>query len=57
MRLMGPEALVPRSETSKAAPGNKVYPYLLRGVTITAQPDGGWRLAGAAAGDYTLSVR
>jgi len=29
----------------------------LRGVTITAQPGGGWRLAGAAAGDYTLSVR
>ena len=36
MRLMGLEALVPRPGTSKAAPGNKVYPYLLRGVTITA---------------------
>jgi Cellulase (glycosyl hydrolase family 5) len=29
----------------------------LRGVTITAQPGGGWRLDGTAAGDYTLSVR
>jgi hypothetical protein len=29
----------------------------LRGVTIAAQPGGGWRLAGTAAGDYTLSVR
>jgi putative transposase len=34
MRLMGLEALVPRPGTSKAAPGNKIYPYLLRGVTI-----------------------
>jgi putative transposase len=35
MRLMGLEALVPRPGTSKAAPGNKIYPYLLRGVSIT----------------------
>ena len=32
MRVMGIEALVPRPGTSKAAPGHKIYPYLLRGV-------------------------
>src|SRR4051812_36796804 len=36
MRVMGIEALVPRPGTSKAAPGHKTYPYLLRGVSITA---------------------
>jgi putative transposase len=34
MQLMGLVALVPRPGTSKAAPGNKIYPYLLRGLTI-----------------------
>jgi len=29
----------------------------LRAVQITAQPGGGWRLSGTAAGDYTLHVR
>jgi hypothetical protein len=29
----------------------------LHGVTISAQPGGGWRLTGTAADDYTLSVR
>ena len=41
MRVMGIEALVPRPGTSKAAPGNKIYPYLLRGVTIT-EPNHVW---------------
>ena len=41
MRLMGIEALVPRPGTSKAAPGNKIYPYLLRGVAIT-EPNHVW---------------
>ena len=41
MRLMGLEALVPRPGTSKAAPGNKIYPYLLRGLEIT-QPNHVW---------------
>jgi putative transposase len=41
MRLMGLEALVPRPGTSKAAPENKIYPYLLRGVSIT-QPNHVW---------------
>ena len=41
MRLMGLEALVPRPGTSKAAPGNKIYPYLLRGVKIS-EPNHVW---------------
>ena len=41
MRLMGIEALVPRPGTSKAAPGHKIYPYLLRGVSIT-EPNHVW---------------
>jgi putative transposase len=41
MRVMGIEALVPRPGTSKAAPGHKIYPYLLRGVTI-AEPNHVW---------------
>ena len=48
MRLMGLEALVPRPGTSKAAPGNKIYPYLLRGVTIS-EPNHVW------ASDITYS--
>ena len=39
MRRMGIEAIYRRPHTSKPADGHKVYPYLLRGVTIeTAQP-------------------
>ena len=41
MRVMGIEALVPRPGTSQAAPGNKIYPYLLRGVAIT-EPNQVW---------------
>ena len=41
MRLMGIEALVPRPGTSKAAPGNKIYPYLLRGLPIV-EPNHVW---------------
>jgi putative transposase len=41
MRVMGIEALAPRPGTSKAAPGHKIYPYLLRGLTIT-QPNHVW---------------
>ena len=41
MRVMGIEALVPRPGTSKAAPGHKIYPYLLRGVSIT-EPNHVW---------------
>ena len=34
MKRMGIEALVPQPGTSKAAPGNKIYPYLLRKLSI-----------------------
>lgn len=34
MRRMGIEALAPQPGTSKAAPGNKIYPYLLRKLPI-----------------------
>jgi HTH-like domain len=41
MRLMGLEGLVPRPGTSKAAPGNKIYPCPLCGVTII-EPNHVW---------------
>ena len=34
MKRMGIEAIYRRPNTSKPAPGHKIYPYLLRGVTI-----------------------
>ena len=34
MRTMGIAALFPRPRTSKPAPGHKIYPYLLRGLSI-----------------------
>jgi len=34
MRLMGIAALGPKPRTTKPAPGHKIYPYLLRGITI-----------------------
>ena len=34
MRRMGIEALGPKPRTSAPAPGHKIYPYLLRGLTI-----------------------
>jgi putative transposase len=34
MRILGIEALYPKPNLSRAAPGHQVYPYLLRGVTI-----------------------
>ncbi len=34
MKRMGIEALAPQPGTSKAAPGNKIYPYLLRKLSI-----------------------
>lgn len=35
MRRMGIEALAPQPGTSKRAPGHKIYPYLLRKLSIT----------------------
>jgi putative transposase len=34
MRRMGIEAIYRRPNTSKPAPGHKIYPYLLRGLTV-----------------------
>ena len=34
MRRMGIQALAPQARTSKATPGNKIYPYLLRKLAI-----------------------
>jgi len=34
-RLMGIEAIGPKPNTSKPAPGHKIYPYLLRNLTVT----------------------
>ena len=34
-RLMGLEAIGPKPNTSKPAPGHEIYPYLLRGLEIT----------------------
>lgn len=34
MRRMGIEAIYPKPNLSKAHPGNKIYPYLLRGVDV-----------------------
>ena len=41
MRRMGIETLYRRPNTSKPAPGHKIYPYLLRGVVIT-RPNQVW---------------
>ena len=58
MKRMRIEALYRKSNTSKPASGHKIYPYLLRGMTvdrpdqawamdITLRPDGSWlRLSG-----------
>ena len=34
MRRMGIDALYRRPNTSRAAPGHRIYPYLLRGVVV-----------------------
>jgi len=34
MQVMGLQALMPRPRTTRAEPGHKVYPYLLRGLSI-----------------------
>src|SRR5271168_755162 len=43
MRRMGIEAIYRRPHTSKPADGHKVYPYLLRGVTIE-RPNQVWAM-------------
>jgi len=34
MRILGIEALYPKPNLSRPAPGHQIYPYLLRGVAI-----------------------
>jgi putative transposase len=41
MRLMGLEAIYPKPRLSIPGPGHKIYPYLLRGLTIS-RPDQAW---------------
>lgn len=41
MRLMGLEAVAPRSRTSQPAPGHRKYPYLLKGLSVD-RPDQVW---------------
>jgi putative transposase len=41
MQLMGLKAIYRRPRTSKPAPGNKIYPYLLNGMEIT-RPNQVW---------------
>lgn len=43
MKRMGIEALYRRPNTSKPAPGHKIYPYLLRKLTIT-RPNQVWAM-------------
>ena len=43
MRLMGIEALYRLPNTSKAAPGHKIYPYLLRGLAVE-RPNQVWAM-------------
>ncbi len=43
MRRMGMEAIYRRPNTSKPAPGHRIYPYLLRGLAIT-RPNQVWAM-------------
>ena len=43
MKRMGLEALYRKPNTSKPAPGHKIYPYLLRGMTID-RPNQVWAM-------------
>jgi putative transposase len=43
MRRMGIEAIYRKPNTSKAAPGHKIYPYLLRGLAIE-RPNQVWAM-------------
>jgi putative transposase len=43
MKRMGIEALYRRLRTTQPGPGNKIYPYLLRGMEIT-RPNQVWAM-------------
>src|SRR5476651_2813878 len=44
MKRMGIEALYRKPNTSKPAPGHKIYPYLLRGLAVT-RPNQVWAMS------------
>ena len=50
MRRMGLESVAPKPNTSQAAKGHKIYPYLLRGLEI-ARPNQVW------CSDVTISLK
>lgn len=41
LQVMGLEAIYPKPSLSRPAPGHRIYPYLLRGVSVT-RPDQVW---------------
>ena len=43
MKKMGIEAIYRRPNTSKPAPGHRIYPYLLRGLAVT-RPNQAWAM-------------
>ena len=43
MKRMGIEAIYRRPNTSKAAPGHRIYPYLLRGLVVD-RPNQAWAM-------------
>jgi putative transposase len=43
MRKMAIEAIYRRPNTSKPAPGHRIYPYLLRGLAIV-RPNQAWAM-------------
>ena len=65
MRILGMEALYPKPNLSRPAPGHEVYPYLLRGVAIE-RPNHVWkhrcywcwktRVIGLRSGFTTLTI-
>ena len=44
MKRMGIEALYRRPNTSKPAPGHKIYPYLLRGLKVVIRSNQVWAM-------------
>jgi putative transposase len=50
MRRMGIEAIYRKPNTSKPAPGHKIYPYLLRGMAVTRPHGAGIHLSGRGGG-------
>ena len=56
MRILGIEALYPKPHLSRPAEGHKIYPYLLRGVSIEGRSFGDTRLTATTKGDTITAV-